>query len=86
MLCFRVHPNYRGLGIARKVVQFLLASKITGSTVYCLTFAHLLGFYESEGFKEVSKEDIAKVPKKILEKQRWCNETYPHKALLLSLK
>jgi N-acetylglutamate synthase-like GNAT family acetyltransferase len=80
-----VHPNYRGLGIVRQIVKFLLSSKITGSTIYCLPFGHLQGFYESEGFKEVSKEDIAKVPKEILEKHRWCNETYPHRALLLKL-
>ncbi len=80
-----VRPNYRRLGIARKIVQILLESKITGSTVYCLPFAHLQGFYESEGFKEVSKEDFVKVPKEILEKHCWCNETYPHKVLLLKL-
>ncbi len=81
-----VPPNYRGLGIARKIVQFLLESKITVSTVYCLPFAHLQDFYESEGFQEISKEAITEVPKEVLEKHHWCNETYPHKVLLLKLK
>ena len=60
-----VLPYYRGLGIARMIAQFLLESKKTGSTVYCLPFAHLQGFYESEGFKEVSKEDFLKSLKKL---------------------
>ena len=79
-----VISNCRGLGIARKIVKFLLESKITGATVYCLPFAHLQVFYESEGFQEVSKEAIAQVPEEILGKHRWCNETYPHEVLLLS--
>lgn len=78
-----VHPNYRGLGIARKIVRFLLESKIPSSTVYCLPFIHLQDFYESEGFQTVPEQAYYQIPKEILEKHRWCNETYLHKVLLL---
>lgn len=81
-----VISTYRGLGIARKIVKFLLESKVKDTTVYCLPFAHLQGFYESEGFLEVSKEEETQVPKEIMEKHCWCNATYPHKVLLLRLK
>src|SRR5690606_8651693 len=71
-----VHSNYRSLGIARKIVRFLLENRVSKSTVYCLPFAHLQNFYEGEGFGEISGEDLSQVPDDILKKHRWCNETY----------
>ena len=79
-----VYPGYRKLGIARKIVQFLLENKALGATIYCLPFEHLKDFYKSEGFGEVSEESFHQIPRKILEKFHWCNKTYPHKVLLLS--
>ena len=75
---------YRELGIARMIVKFLLESASKNTTLYCLPFAHLHPFYKSEGFQEVEEQDLSEVPKEILEKHRWCNQTYPHKVLLLS--
>jgi len=80
-----VQEAFRGMGIARQLIQFLLGRKDFLSRVYCLPFIHLQSFYESEGFREVSAKDLAKVPLEILDKHSWCNETYPYEVLLLEL-
>lgn len=78
-----VHPDYRELGIARKLVRFMLENCNPKDRVYCLPFAHLRNFYLSEGFEQVPEELLSTVPKDIVEKYHWCNETYPHEVLLL---
>jgi GNAT superfamily N-acetyltransferase len=78
-----VEPSYRGVGIARKIVKFIIDYRNSKDRVYCLPFAHLRGFYESEGFKKVAEEELSRLPKDLLEKHRWCNETYLHEVLLL---
>lgn len=81
-----VQPIFRGYGIARKIVKFLLSHRDPKATVYCLPFAHLRDFYESEGFEEVSEEVLSKVPRDILKKHHWCNENYPYGVLLLEFR
>ena len=80
-----VQQSFRGFGISRKIIKFLLEQLNPEATVYCLPFAHLRDFYESQGFKEVPEEVFSRVPRDILEKQQRCNETYPHEVLLLKL-
>ncbi len=78
-----VDPDFRGFGIARQIVKFLIKNCPAGTNIYCLPFAHLIDFYESEGFREISAKSISNVPKDVLEKHVWCNQTYPHEVLLL---
>jgi len=80
-----VQPSYRRLGIAKQLVRFLLNHRVLKDRVYCLPFVHLRNFYLHEGFKEVSEKELSKVPINVLEKYRWCNETYPYEVLLLQL-
>lgn len=58
-----VFPGNEGLGIARKVVDFLIKNS-DFSMLYCLPFAELEGFYCSMGFAAV--KDMAQVPEAIL--------------------
>ncbi|MEX5740670.1 GNAT family N-acetyltransferase [Acinetobacter baumannii] len=75
-----VFPGNEGLGIARKVVDFLI--KNSGfSMLYCLPFAELEGFYGSMGFAVV--KDMARVPEAVLKKHEWCNSNYDKPVLLL---
>lgn len=80
-----VSPKYRGLGIARQLVRFLIKSRNRGDRLFCLPFAHLQNFYVGEGFEKVPENSLNAVPLEVLEKYRWCNETYPHEVLLLKL-
>lgn len=80
-----VEPSYRGMGVAKRIIKFLLEYRDPEATVYCLAFAHLRNFYQDEGFQEVSVEGYEAVPHEILKKNDWCNETYSHKVLLLYL-
>ncbi|HEM7136860.1 TPA: GNAT family N-acetyltransferase [Acinetobacter baumannii] len=75
-----VFPGNEGLGIARKVVDFLIKNS-DFSMLYCLPFAELEGFYGSMGFAAVN--DMAQVPKAILKKHEWCNSNYDKPVLLL---
>ena len=78
-----VAVNYRGLGLARSLVAYLLRHA-QQKTVYCLPFAHLEGFYTSCGFRPVT--DTSSVPAKVLQKREWCLKTYPQPTLLLHLQ
>jgi N-acetylglutamate synthase-like GNAT family acetyltransferase len=75
-----VFPDNEGLGIARKVVDFLIKNS-DFSTLYCLPFTELEGFYGSMGFTPV--KDIVQVPKAVTEKHEWCNSNYDKAVLLL---
>jgi GNAT superfamily N-acetyltransferase len=59
-----VQPAYRGKGVARDIVQGLLAlardelgtdATTTTMTIWCLPFGHLLPFYTSCGLQAVSR-------------------------------
>lgn len=80
-----VESAYRGEGVARQIVRFLLSHRELTERVYCLPFAHLKSFYESEGFEIVGDEGLFRIPKGVLEKHRWCNQIYQHEVLLLEL-
>ncbi|EKP67459.1 N-acetyltransferase [Acinetobacter baumannii] len=75
-----VFPGNEGLGIARKVVDFLIKNS-DFSMFYCLPFAELEGFYSSMGFAAV--KDMAQVPEAVLKKHEWCNSNYDKPVLLL---
>jgi len=79
-----VFEEFRGTGIASEIVSFLIKNKGEFNSVYCLPFENLRAFYEKHGFKTVSSK--AKVPEKITQKHKWCNDTYDKKVLILSLK
>ncbi|MCB0322541.1 MAG: GNAT family N-acetyltransferase [Bdellovibrionales bacterium] len=79
-----VFPDFRGKGIAREIVGFLLSKSGAFQTVYCLPFAHLTSFYCGFGFTPSSPEDPA-LPPDIIEKLNWCNCTYGHETILLKL-
>ncbi|MFJ5331180.1 GNAT family N-acetyltransferase [Pectobacterium versatile] len=75
-----VFPGNEGLGIARKVVDFLIKNS-DFSVLYCLPFANLEGFYGSMGFAPV--KDMEKVPQDVIKKHQWCNSNYDKPILLL---
>jgi N-acetylglutamate synthase-like GNAT family acetyltransferase len=76
-----VLPDYRGSGIASKIVEFLLLYSTSYEQIFCLPFAHLERFYGKYGFVTVDAAEI--VPAEILEKHRWCQNTYEPETLLL---
>jgi len=75
-----VLPDFRGAGVASKLVEFLVAHAVEFERVHCLPFAHLAEFYKKFGFDTVN--DRGHVPSSILAKHRWCNDTYEHDTLL----
>ena len=78
-----VDESYRGFGLASNIVKCLLENATEYSVIYCLPFEHLATFYQSFGFKPV--EDTTKVPKVVMDKHTWCNETYQSNTLLFVL-
>lgn len=78
-----VFPGFRKLGIAEKIVSFLLDNNpYEQSVIWCLPFENLLSFYSRFGFTK----NYGEVPEKILNKYQWCNTNglYDKKVLLLS--
>ncbi|WP_053957192.1 GNAT family N-acetyltransferase [Inediibacterium massiliense] len=76
-----VLEDYRGKGIATKIVSELVSISNEYKYVYCIPFEHLEHFYKSFGFEDIN--DRESVPEKIVKKHRWCNEYYEEKTLLL---
>lgn len=74
-----VLPSFRGEGVARMIVEFLVHQ--SNGDLYCLPFSHLAEFYCSFGFQRV---DTA--PTEVIEKHRWCNETYSEDVWILMKK
>ncbi|TQF70260.1 GNAT family N-acetyltransferase [Pseudoalteromonas luteoviolacea] len=75
-----VNPDFRGAGVAAKLVAFLVENASQFKHVYCLPFAHLAKFYQKFGFKQVIEREG--VPDLILSKHHWCNDIYDHETLL----
>ncbi|ONN58778.1 GCN5 family acetyltransferase [Acinetobacter genomosp. 33YU] len=75
-----VFPDNERLGIARKVVDFLIKNS-DFPVLYCLPFAELEGFYSSMGFALV--KDMVQVPQAVIKKHEWCNSNYDKPVLLL---
>jgi GNAT superfamily N-acetyltransferase len=75
-----VFPEYRNLGVARRIVESLQASTDC-RMLYCLPFSELEAFYCSLGFAPLT--NTADVPQAVLDKHRWCNEHYDKPVSLL---
>lgn len=76
-------PNFRGLGVAEHIVQNLCEKSPFGaSTIWCLPFENLLGFYSKFGFKNSEDKEV---PEKVAKKLEWCNaeNKYTKKVVLL---
>ncbi len=78
-----VFNNFRNLGIAARIVDFLLLTIPKGHIVYCIPFQPLVPFYSKFGFQPV--ENINDAPKEIQKKFLWCQQTYETATALLVL-
>jgi GNAT superfamily N-acetyltransferase len=75
-----VFPEFRGRGIAKRLVDHLVA-ECGIDTLFCLPFEPLLRLYASSGFSLHSGGDG--VPERISHKHAWCNSHYPERVLLM---
>jgi GNAT superfamily N-acetyltransferase len=78
-----VFEAFRGQGVAKKIVEFLLKYAKPHQTIYCIPFEHLHHFYKRFGFAPCQL--LEKVPTAVLEKYRWCQQTYETPTLLLAV-
>ena len=76
-----VFPEFRGLGIAKLLVEYLVA-ECGVPTLFCIPFEKLRDLYAASGF--LPHPTDAPVPEKVLSKQAWCNSYYPERVLLMS--
>lgn len=76
-----VFEGFRGHGVAKRIIEFLLRSELASQDVYCIAFQHLISFYEKSGFIYCTHFDS--IPKKILNKYEWCKNRYPTPPRLL---
>lgn len=79
-----VDENFRGYGLASKIVAFLIANSEQYQRIFCLPFSHLEKFYKKYGFNPVI--DTTHTPNDILKKHSLCNSTYENKVLLYVLE
>ncbi len=77
-----VFESFRGLGLADRIIDYLLDHGDQYARIFCLPFAHLQGLYTRHGFASFDSRHIA-VPDVITRKHQWCNQTYPAETLLL---
>ncbi|MNQ78792.1 hypothetical protein D3C85_937140 [compost metagenome] len=78
-----VFQEFRNKGIAEKIVEFLICSEnLVGKNIWCLPFENLEKFYAKFGFK-IAEKTKNEIPKEIIEKHNWCNNTYEKKVLLM---
>jgi N-acetylglutamate synthase-like GNAT family acetyltransferase len=75
---------FRGRGIAKKLVKFLIQNIEPFQTIFCIPFEHLISFYQQYGFAPCV--DFSIVPEKVLKKYHWCKEKYSNPTALLVLK
>jgi len=78
--------NYRGAKVASFVVDSLIrqAQELSFGKLYCIPFEKLASFYGSFGFEAVTK--MEDVHPSIVDKYRWCKETYAEPTLLMILE
>jgi len=74
-----VHPNYRGQGIARRILKSLV-DLLGDATCYCMPFDHLVHFYEQFGF---ARCDEGSLPAIIEEKAAYFRDVYMHPTVLM---
>lgn len=79
-----VMEAYRGQGVAREIVSFLLKEASPSKNIYCLAFQHLVPFYSQYGF--VPCEELKQIPQEFGKKFQWCQRTYTATTALLILK
>ena len=75
-----VFDQFRGRGLAKEIVEFLLFYARPDERIFCIPFTSLLSFYQSFGFHSVKEEPV---PKAVQEKYLWCKEKYPVGTALL---
>jgi predicted GNAT family N-acyltransferase len=80
-----VLPNFRGIGIAEKIVQHLLDQHPNYPNIYCIPFPHLSDFYQKFGFDTCLPSQFEQVPEEIIKKHAWCNAEYDKPMLLFIL-
>lgn len=80
-----VFERFRRGGIARALVEGLLAHGAPSERVFCIPFAHLLGFYASFGFVTIETQDV-EPPAELVLKLDWCAAEYKSPTRLLVLK
>lgn len=73
-----VFEPFRKMGIAGKIIEFLMKYRQKNQNVYCIPFSKLTKFYESFGF--VICKPNKEIPKAILDKCKWCEKS--HKAMV----
>lgn len=78
-----VLESYRGLGVATRIVEFLVEGVPKNTNVFCIPFANLYEFYRRFNFERCSVP--YDVPSVVLSKYRWCLQKYPQETLLLQL-
>lgn len=74
-----VEEIYRGRGVAKHVVDFLLG-RAEAKRVYALPFKHLSPFYNSIGFQPC---EVEQAPKEVRDKFEWCRKRYEYEVTLL---
>ncbi len=79
-----VFEPYRGNGIAKELVQFLLKQAHLFQTVYCIPFEYFASFYMQYGFDSCS--NLEEVPRDIVAKYHWSRKQYPKPTTLLFLQ
>ncbi len=77
-----IFEKYRKMGLAKKIVEFLLKFASEEERVFCIPFSHLTKFYQSFGFMDAASVEV---PAQIQEKYQWCKEKYPIETSLLYL-
>ncbi|MEW6736933.1 MAG: GNAT family N-acetyltransferase [Acidobacteriota bacterium] len=78
-----VFEQYRGLGLSKKIIEFLIKQATCYKAIYCIPFEHLDKLYYSMGFNNCN--NFTSVPEKVIDKYNWCKSHYPHNVLLLEI-
>lgn len=74
-----VHPNFRGQGIARTMLESLV-NLLGDEACYCMPFDHLSHFYAQFGFASCDETGI---PQVIAEKVSYFRDVYLHPTVLM---
>jgi GNAT superfamily N-acetyltransferase len=78
-----VREEFRGYGLASKIVEFLINNSESYNKVYCLPFSHLESFYKKFCLCVVTNKE--NIPSSVIDKHYWCNSTYEGETLLFVL-
>ena len=78
-----VFDAFRGKGVGKEIVKFLLQYVKPLQIVYCIPFENLISLYQQCGFS--SCIELEQTPKILLEKYHWCKEKYNQPISLFSI-